>query len=67
MKVKAKNDLFKVRAEQGLTINELSVKADVPAATISRAENGKALSVKSAGKLCSALNASFETLRRKRT
>ncbi len=62
MRVKAKNNLFKVRAEQGLTIRELSLRADVPTATISRAENGKTLSVKSAGKLCKTLNVPFETL-----
>lgn len=62
MKVKATSNLFKARAEQGLTIKELSIKADVPTATISRAENGSTLSAKSAGKLCTALGKSFETL-----
>lgn len=62
MKVKATSNLFKARAEQGLTIKELSIKADVPTATISRAENGSTLSAKSAGKLCTALSKSFETL-----
>lgn len=62
MKVKAKNDLFKTRAELGMTIRELALKANVPTATISRAENGKTLSAKSAGRLCKALNVTFETL-----
>lgn len=62
MKVKATSNLFKARAEQGLTIKELSVKSNVPTATISRAENGGTLSAKSAGKLCTALNETFETL-----
>lgn len=62
MKVKATSNLFKVRAELGLTIKELSIKANVPTATISRAENGSTLSAKSAAKLCTALNKSFETL-----
>lgn len=62
MKVKATDNLFRTRAEQGLTIKELATKANVPTATISRAENGKTLSAKSAGKLCIALTKSFETL-----
>lgn len=62
MKVKATSNLFKARAEQGLTIKELSLKSNVPTATISRAENGKTLSAKSAGKLCAALSRTFETL-----
>ena len=62
MKVKAKDTLFKIRVEHGLTIRELSAKAKVPISTISRAENGKNLSAKSAGKLCSTLNVGFETL-----
>jgi transcriptional regulator with XRE-family HTH domain len=62
MKVKATDNLFKVRAEQALTIKELSVMAGVPTATISRAENGSTLSAKSAGKLCAALHRPFETL-----
>jgi len=62
MKVIANNNLFKIRAEHGLTIQELAEKADVPAATISRAEHGKPLSVKSASKLCKALKTTFETL-----
>ena len=62
MKIKASNNLIKVRAEQGLTIKELAVKSDVPTATIPRAENGGTLSAKSAGKLCTALNKPFETL-----
>jgi len=62
MKVKATCNLFKARAEQGLTINELADKAKVPTATISRAENGNPLSVKSARKLCIALCETFENL-----
>lgn len=62
MRVKAKDSLLKSRAEQGLTIRELSDKSYVPIATISRAENGRPLSAKSAGKLCKALNKSFESL-----
>lgn len=62
MKIKASDNLIKSRAEYSLTIKELAVKADVPTATISRAENGGTLSAKSAGKLCFALNKSFETL-----
>ena len=62
MKIKASENLIMTRAEQGLTIKELAVKADVPTATISRAENGGTLSAKSAGKLCMALNKPFETL-----
>ena len=46
MKVKSKKSLFIARAELGLTIKELSVKANVPTATISRVENGGTLSVK---------------------
>ena len=62
LKVKANINLFKLRAANGLTIHDLAEKAGVPEATISRAENGKALSVKSAGKLSKALDATFETL-----
>ena len=62
MRVKAKDSLLKARAEQGMTIRELSDKSEVPIATISRAENGGTLSAKSAGRLCKALNQSFETL-----
>lgn len=62
MKVKSKKSLFIARAELGLTIKELSVKANVPTATISRVENGGTLSVRSAKKLCVALNKSFDTL-----
>lgn len=62
MKIKATDNLIKTRAEQGLTIKELATRANVPTATISRAENGGTLSAKSAGKLCIALNKTFELL-----
>lgn len=62
MKVVANDSLMQTRAEQGLTLRELSKKAGVPSSTISRAENGLPLSVKSAGKLCRALEKSFKTL-----
>ena len=62
MKVKANRRLIIARAEHGYTIKELSRTSGVPTATISRAENGQPLSVKSAGKLCRALNATFENL-----
>ena len=59
MSVLAKAKLIVLRIEAGYTIRELSEKAKVPTATISRAENGKPLSVKSAKKLCQALNVEF--------
>lgn len=62
MKVKANKRLVVARAEQGYTIKELSEASGVPTATISRAENGQPLSIKSAGKLCRTLNESFENL-----
>ena len=62
MVVRATENLIKTRAEKILTIKELAEKANVPMATISRAENGKTLSVKSAGKLCKVLDKAFEEL-----
>lgn len=62
MKVKANKRLMIARAGHGYTIRELSKASGVPTATISRAENGQPLSVKSAGKLCRALNETFENL-----
>lgn len=62
MRVKANKRLVIARAEHGYTIRELSDVSGVPTATISRAENGQTLSVKSAGKLCRALDESFENL-----
>lgn len=62
MKVKANKRLMIARAEHGYTIKELSRVSGVPTATISRAENGQPLSVKSAGKLCRALDEVFTDL-----
>lgn len=62
MKVRANKRLMITRAEHGYTIKELSRASGVPTATISRTENGQPLSVKSAGKLCRALNDTFENL-----
>lgn len=62
MKVKANKRLMIARAEHGYTIRELSIVSGVPTATISRAENGQPLSVKSAGKLCRALDEVFTDL-----
>lgn len=62
MKIKATDNLFKIRVEQGLTIRELALRSGVPTSTISRTENGNALSAKSAGKLCMTLNKTFEEL-----
>lgn len=45
-----------------IRIKELSRVSGVPTATISRAENGQPLSVKSAGKLCRALDEVFTDL-----
>ena len=62
MKVKANKRLMIARAEHGYTIKELSRVSGVPTATISRTENGQPLSVKSAEKLCKALDEVFTDL-----
>lgn len=51
MKVRAKQRLLLERATKGITIRELAELAAVPMGTISRAENGQSISVKSASKL----------------
>ncbi|MCR4687424.1 MAG: helix-turn-helix transcriptional regulator, partial [Lachnospiraceae bacterium] len=50
------------RASQGLTMRELADKSGVPIGTISRAESGRPISVKSASKLCGALGKEFKQL-----
>ncbi len=62
MKVKARARLAVARAEHGYSIRELSQVSGVSTATISRAENGQSLSVRSAGKLCRTLDEPFEAL-----
>lgn len=62
MKVIANVNLIKARAEMGLTIRELSDIANVPISTISRAENGCPLSVKSASKLSEALKKPLDSI-----
>lgn len=62
MKVLAKDNLIIARIEAEFTIKELSLESGVPSATISRAENGKPLSPKSARKLCNTLSKKFSEL-----
>lgn len=59
MKVLAKDALIIARIKAEYTIKELSLESGVPSATISRAENGKPLSPKSARKLCKTLGREF--------
>ena len=58
----AKEKLIKTRIKSGMTIRDLSKHSGVPIATISRAENGKPLSVKSAHKLCTVFHMRFDDL-----
>ena len=58
----AKEKLIETRIASGKTMRDLSKLSGVPIATISRAENGKPLSVKSAYKLCAAFHMSFDDL-----
>lgn len=61
--VKAKNkNLIKNRVMSGMTMRDLSDQSGVPIATISRAENGKAISVRTAHKLCNVFNLGFDDL-----
>lgn len=62
MKVIAKKEFQTIRVQAGYSISELSRKSGTPLATISRAENGKPLSPKSAKKLCTILNQPFDVL-----
>lgn len=62
MKVIANLNLIKSRAELGLTIRELSNIANVPISTISRAENGLPLSIKSASRLSEALSKPLDSI-----
>ena len=60
--VTAKDSLIKSRIAAGLTMRDLSERSGVPIATISRAENGKPLSTKSAHRLCKAFDLGFNDL-----
>ena len=60
--VTAKETLLKARVTAGMTIRDLSKRSGAPIATISRAENGKPLSTKSAHKLCEAFDLGFDDL-----
>ena len=61
--VKAKNkNLIKNRVMSGMTMRDLSDQSGVPIATISRAENGKSISVRTAHKLCNVFNLGFDDL-----
>ncbi len=62
MKVKIQQSFLQERANKGITIRELSKIAHVPVGTISRAENGHSISIRSASKLCKALGKEFEEL-----
>ena len=62
MKILARKELQTRRVEAGMTIEELSIEAQVPSATISRAENGRALSIKAAHKLRRYFNVDFTDL-----
>lgn len=62
MKVKIQDRFLEERASQGITMRELAEKAKVPIGTISRAENGQSISIKSAAKLCEALEQEFNQL-----
>lgn len=61
--VKAKNkNLIKNRVMSGMTMRDLSDRSGVPIATISRAENGKPISIRTAHKLCNVFNLGFDDL-----
>lgn len=62
MRVVIKDRFLLERASKDITMRELSEKSQVPIGTISRAENGQSISIKSANKLCKALGQEFEIL-----
>ena len=62
MRVVIKDRFLLERASKDIPMRELSEKSQVPIGTISRAENGQSISIKSANKLCKALGQEFEIL-----
>ncbi|MBQ7676732.1 MAG: helix-turn-helix transcriptional regulator [Lachnospiraceae bacterium] len=62
MKIIAKPLLTEARIRANLTIHELASKANVPVGTLSRAENGHSISMRSAHKLCNFYKQQFESL-----
>ncbi len=62
MKIKIQKRFIEERASRGLTMTELAAKAKITEGTISNAERGGSLSIKSAAKLCKALSLEFDQI-----
>ena len=62
MKVMIQQSFLLERASKGISMRELSKRAHVTIGTISRAEKGHSISIKSAYRLCKALEKEFDQL-----
>lgn len=62
MKITARNEFQRIRAEKGYSIQELARVSKVSVGTICKMEHGSAIHPKSAKKLCAALNKEFDAL-----
>ncbi len=62
MKITARNEFQRIRAEKGYSIQELARVSKVSVGTICKMEHGSAIHPKSAKRLCDALNKEFNEL-----